>query len=1053
MCSNAIQYCVVDNTMESQSSRPKKTDIVRKRTGCQNCKTRRRKCDETRPECCACVRRGIQCSGYDRPVAFKDVTALAAESSRKFEAARWSALRLEDARRKRRRTAAAEEPSSQVPRSDVAVGSAISAQAPSAPVVFPPGPFTTTESWPGGAFAPSWALFDNFGLNLLQDNSIGVESTETTGFEELSTPIPGQTPCETISPDDSPPEATSPTNWDEFLVSHDSPANSSPSDESLLGEPTTDLQISLPLEESLVKHFDTNVIPAIPVTLAFSNLFQKSSCFRAAVLALSASHLKLAERLPLDFHMIRRICDDKSVWEYYDSAVRNLQMQLQRTNKGGEELAGAALLLAYHELEAGTAFGILNHASGLDAIASKMDFTAMAVPNLFKAWRMLRYDIRFMMTPTRRTCNPVDNYDAACLLDPQLAIRDILSRVYGLYSRHALEASFKPGKDADGCSASEKVARWLCSSLGRKCDFRNFQRGDFYRDDVTPETILQHCDTFSQRLDAWHQSLCDHDLPTMKLGTEGDLITGPTFEPVVAYRFADDSKAVDYLLYLVARMAISNLRSVFGTSVTAAATDALAKAVLGIICGIDVLQRRQFTVLRFDVILMFVATISESTTFARTILDYLIPKIMGAGLTASEIVSWAYFKSLMELWLREKLRGRALRFMLTGMDDDSDPCDSEMADQTRYGIRDVSLFLLDTGYNVADNVFGKPPGHDFDLLLNSPDLARLPGLRFDYSSSGMDTLIAGAFWQLLAFFRRDEGSLGDLRHSLAKRLRHYFTQVVDLVQSHASAMIPRVDFARELNEVLRSEPYQVLHQQFWEAQRDPLIFHLALIKIFLRARTAFLVKPVVTVIEAANTEVCMGLTDVLDNLAIILLARRIRFQGVQEAGFDSIEEAESSLSVIGDTYSSAVPTPTTSTAPSEDFDRVPRQETECSGSSAAGDAEPKQANPESQEDEQVEQRATDPSTVILRLEGFLASVKQSLKEQLFTSQKQNAALRARVLTQERDLAACRVAKERLWGALRKKTNEELREQGIMGRWNSEDVDAFHSLEHVVEEDT
>lgn len=37
----------------------------RSRGGCSNCKRRKRKCDETRPDCRACQRRGIQCEGYN----------------------------------------------------------------------------------------------------------------------------------------------------------------------------------------------------------------------------------------------------------------------------------------------------------------------------------------------------------------------------------------------------------------------------------------------------------------------------------------------------------------------------------------------------------------------------------------------------------------------------------------------------------------------------------------------------------------------------------------------------------------------------------------------------------------------------------------------------------------------------------------------------------------------------------------------------------------------------------------------------------------------------
>ncbi|KAF6803185.1 C6 finger domain-containing protein [Colletotrichum musicola] len=42
--------------------------MVRSRGGCSNCKRRKRKCDETRPDCQACQRRGIQCEGYNTPL-------------------------------------------------------------------------------------------------------------------------------------------------------------------------------------------------------------------------------------------------------------------------------------------------------------------------------------------------------------------------------------------------------------------------------------------------------------------------------------------------------------------------------------------------------------------------------------------------------------------------------------------------------------------------------------------------------------------------------------------------------------------------------------------------------------------------------------------------------------------------------------------------------------------------------------------------------------------------------------------------------------------------
>lgn len=42
--------------------------MARSRGGCLNCKRRKRKCDETRPGCQACEKRGIICEGYATPL-------------------------------------------------------------------------------------------------------------------------------------------------------------------------------------------------------------------------------------------------------------------------------------------------------------------------------------------------------------------------------------------------------------------------------------------------------------------------------------------------------------------------------------------------------------------------------------------------------------------------------------------------------------------------------------------------------------------------------------------------------------------------------------------------------------------------------------------------------------------------------------------------------------------------------------------------------------------------------------------------------------------------
>ncbi|OLN97982.1 hypothetical protein CCHL11_02509 [Colletotrichum chlorophyti] len=678
--------------MDSHPARPKKTDIVRKRTGCQNCKDKRRKCDETRPECLACVRRGIRCSGYNRQVTFRDVTSQAAESSKRFEEARWAELRLEDERRKRRRTEPPSDDSSPPnhPSDDPTETPAHTetlARNPPAPAPLPPWHALSNDGWLASPFTLPWALLDTSGAGVPFQ---GIRPDSTAAATEAGSPAPtislaipssaqltesgnpgSQEIASLVMQPHSPALSTTP--WDEFLVNEGSPDSSS-SGSSILGEPDSDCRISLSLEEALIQHFDKNVAPSIPVNIAFPDLFRQSNFFRAAVLALAASSLQFARPLSLDRNSLCRVYSDKSIWTFYDTAVKGLQAQLQNAKRhNSEELAGAALLLAYHELDVGTALGILNHASGLDAIASKLDFAASSLPELFKAWRMLRYDVRFMRTPTRPSRYVADGYDVPCFLDPQLAIRDILSRVHGLHSRYAMEASFWHEISPGGPSASEKAAAWLCSVLGRVCDHRNFQRRDFYKDTLTPQAILEQCEIMSRRLDTWHKGLCEHDLPIASLGTEQDMISGQSFETVITYRFSDDRKALDYVMYLVSRMTCNYLRSVFDPSASASATEAWAKVVLGIVCGMDMQRRIQFTVLRIDLLLTIAATLCESTNFATTVLDYLIPKVTASGIAGVDGLSWLWLKSAMELLLKEKRKGRAVRFFMDSMEEDSQP--------------------------------------------------------------------------------------------------------------------------------------------------------------------------------------------------------------------------------------------------------------------------------------------------------------------------------------------------------------------------------------------
>ncbi|KAH8433495.1 Zn(II)2Cys6 transcription factor domain-containing protein [Aspergillus melleus] len=63
-------------------ARPKKTDIVRSRTGCQGCRERKTKCDEQKPTCGTCARLGKVCRDRDREFRFRVTTGRAEATDR-----------------------------------------------------------------------------------------------------------------------------------------------------------------------------------------------------------------------------------------------------------------------------------------------------------------------------------------------------------------------------------------------------------------------------------------------------------------------------------------------------------------------------------------------------------------------------------------------------------------------------------------------------------------------------------------------------------------------------------------------------------------------------------------------------------------------------------------------------------------------------------------------------------------------------------------------------------------------------------------------------------
>ena len=77
--------CTVTGSSAQPGSKPRQTksrdgNILSKlsefhaaeyRTGCQTCKVKRLKCDETKPTCRNCERRGVRCGGYQKVLQWR----------------------------------------------------------------------------------------------------------------------------------------------------------------------------------------------------------------------------------------------------------------------------------------------------------------------------------------------------------------------------------------------------------------------------------------------------------------------------------------------------------------------------------------------------------------------------------------------------------------------------------------------------------------------------------------------------------------------------------------------------------------------------------------------------------------------------------------------------------------------------------------------------------------------------------------------------------------------------------------------------------------------
>jgi hypothetical protein len=442
-------------------------------------------------------------------------------------------------------------------------------------------------------------------------------------------------------------------------------------------------------EAALVAHYQTHLLPNLPVPMTLHASYMANSCFRHAILALSSISLAYLQTCTptidgpsaLPCTSLSRSAVGR---EHYLCAVSELYRLLDLSDPvAREHHAAAALMLAYYEIETGSPFGSLRHAKGLDALlSSKLDLSpestsgvCSSMPEIYKAWRMLRYDVRYMSSPYRVSVEQTDAHDAYACLDPQLAIRDVYTRTWNLAGRVKLEASF--AADPVRGSRSRQAAVWIRDVARRVCDTRNVELGDYHVDEIGEEEIVGRCGRFARALDAWHERLGPDERPVVKVGEGRPFVCGTRgdfeFEPIAVLGFGGgERKAFEYMMYLTARLILSYLMSLYGRGEQQSRpeeTRAWANLLFGVVCGMRH-RDMKFSYVTPMECLAQAALLSDGIGSLNAVLEGVMPHVLARGVPVAELAEWLYVKKGMEVARRERIKGKSVRGWLLTLDED-----------------------------------------------------------------------------------------------------------------------------------------------------------------------------------------------------------------------------------------------------------------------------------------------------------------------------------------------------------------------------------------------
>lgn len=152
------------------------------------------------------------------------------------------------------------------------------------------------------------------------------------------------------------------------------------------------------------------------------------------------------------------------------------------------------------------------------------------------------------------------------------------------------------------------------------------------------------------------------------MGNEHDFVTGPSFDPVTTYSFPNDRKALEYVLYLLSRLACCYLRSVAGSPPSTGVTEVWGKIIIGILYNIN-WKHQRFSVLRFESFLGMVVFLCDGIDIATIVVDGLLPCVLRSCITVADLALAEYTKKALKLVISERRRGKTIRLLIDGSDE------------------------------------------------------------------------------------------------------------------------------------------------------------------------------------------------------------------------------------------------------------------------------------------------------------------------------------------------------------------------------------------------